>query len=76
MFIPGFAGGGFVALAGRGYAVAECAPGVAHPAGQHTFSGAVHTPIEKKTRILNLHTEGSCFKEALNLRNGGKFCFS
>lgn len=41
---PGFAGGGFVALAGRGYAVAGCAPGVAHPAGQHTFSGAAHTP--------------------------------
>lgn len=43
--IPGFAGGGFVALAGRGHAVAGCAPGIAHPAGQHTFSGAAHIPI-------------------------------
>lgn len=43
--IPGFAGGGFVALAGRGYAAAGCAPGVAHPAGQRTFSGAAHTPV-------------------------------
>lgn len=44
--IPGFAGGGFVALAGTGYAAAGCAPGVAYPAGQHTFSGAAHTPVE------------------------------
>lgn len=43
--IPGFAGGGFVALAGRGHAAAGCAQGVGHPAGQHTFSGAAHTPI-------------------------------
>ena len=43
--IPGFAGGGFVALAGRGYAVAGCAPGIAHPVGQHTFFGAAHTPV-------------------------------
>ena len=48
---PGFAGGGFVARAGRGYAVAGCAPGVAHPAEQHTFSAAVHTPIGNKDRI-------------------------
>lgn len=45
MTLPGFAGGGFVALAGRGHAAAECAPGVAHPAGQRTFSGAAHTPV-------------------------------
>lgn len=43
--IPGFAGGGFVALAGTGYAAAGCAPGISHPAGQHTFSGVAHTPI-------------------------------
>lgn len=47
MFTPGFAGEGFVALAGRGYAVAGCAPGIAHPAGQHTFFGAAHIPVEK-----------------------------
>lgn len=43
--MPGFAGGEFVAPAGRGYAAAGCAPGVAHLAEQHTFSGAAHTPI-------------------------------
>lgn len=43
--IPGFAGGGFVALAGIGYAVAGCAPTIAHPAEQHTSSGAAHTPV-------------------------------
>lgn len=45
--IPGFAGEVFVALAGREHAVAGCAPGIAHPAEQHTFSEAVHTPIKK-----------------------------
>lgn len=45
MTLPGFAGGGFVALAGRGHAAAGCAPGAAHPAGQRTFSGAAHTPV-------------------------------
>lgn len=45
LLVPGFAGGGFVALAGRGHAVAGCAPGIAHPAGQHTFSEAAHTPV-------------------------------
>lgn len=43
--MPGFAGGEFVAPAGRGHAVAGCAPGIVHPAEQHTFSGAAHTPI-------------------------------
>ncbi len=47
--IPGFAGGRFVALAGSGYAAAGCAPRIAHPAGQRTFSGAAHTPIENRS---------------------------
>lgn len=48
MYIPGFAGGGFVALAGRGHAVAECVPGIAHPVEPHTSSGAPHTPVGNK----------------------------
>lgn len=52
--IPGFAGGGFVALAGRGYAVAGCAPGIAHPVGQHTFFGAAHIPVG------NTNTDTTC----------------
>lgn len=42
--VPGFAGGGFVALAGTGHAAAGCAPESAHPAEQHTFSEAPHIP--------------------------------
>lgn len=40
----GFAGGEFVALAGTGHAAAGCAPEIAHPAEQHTFSEAPHIP--------------------------------
>lgn len=52
--LPGFAGVRFVALAGRGHAVAGCVPRVAHPVVQHTFSGAAHTPVANghKTKIL------------------------
>lgn len=42
--VLGFAGGGFVALAGTGHAAAGCAPESAHPAEQHTFSEAPHIP--------------------------------
>lgn len=42
---PGFAGGGFVALAGTRCVAAECAPGSARPAGLRTFSVAAHTPV-------------------------------
>lgn len=42
--VLGFAGGGFVALAGTGHAAAGCAPEIAHPAEQHTFSEAPHIP--------------------------------
>lgn len=42
--VLGFAGGGFVALAGTGRAAAGCAPEIAHPAEQHTFSEAPHIP--------------------------------
>lgn len=44
MDLLGFAGGGFVALAGTGYAAAGCAPEIAHPAEQHIFSEAPHIP--------------------------------
>ena len=42
--VPGSAGGGSAALAGKAHAGAGCAPGNARPAGPHTSSGAAHTP--------------------------------
>lgn len=44
----GFAGGEFVALAGTGHAAAGCAPEIAHPAEQHTFSEAPHIPARTR----------------------------
>lgn len=51
-YVLGFAGGEFVALAGRGCAAVVCAPRVAHPGVQHTSSGAAHTPDGNKGRNL------------------------
>lgn len=51
---PGFAGGGFAALAGRGHAVAGCAPRIAHPAEQRTSSGAAHTPVGETDSLVQL----------------------
>lgn len=58
--IPGFAGGGFVALAGTRYAAAGCALQVAHPGGQHTFSGAVHTPIRNIDKQTTVNVKCAC----------------
>ena len=60
--IPGFAGGGFVALAGRGYAVAGCAPGIAHPVGQHTFFGAAHIPVGNTNTDRQMNMGNKCLK--------------
>lgn len=69
--VPVFAGVGSVVLAGRGRAVAVCAPVVSHLVGQRTSSAAAHTP-NTHTHRIEVVEGSSCTHQSRHVKQHNK----